>query len=145
MLQALGATSEDTAPDVLTDRQRAELRWSIPCAECGSIPEGPIVRDGVERVEFRCPFKRCGSTDLQARSLLLSYGAVRDWLDSTGRPLDEAVSRALQSDVKTISSAPTDVRRCVVRVPAGISKALSNSELEKRIHSFLESRHAQRR
>jgi hypothetical protein len=45
----------------LRPRQFAELAWSEPCA-CGVIHEGPVMKDGLEQVEFRSPHGRCEAT-----------------------------------------------------------------------------------
>jgi hypothetical protein len=41
----------------LSPRQRAELNWTIPCADCESIPAGLV--KGTGAVELRCPLGKC--------------------------------------------------------------------------------------
>jgi hypothetical protein len=56
-----GVDLDRAARDLLTQRQRSEFLWDLPCALCGSRPEGPVKRIDACVVEFRCPTGECGA------------------------------------------------------------------------------------
>jgi len=59
----------------LRPRQIAELAWSSRCP-CGVIHEGPVLRDGVELIEFRDPAGRCAMPAIFAVPVNLALSLV---------------------------------------------------------------------
>ncbi len=90
MLEAEAAASLSLKP-----RQAAELAWEIPCSHCGSIPEGPVLRHGVEAVEFRCPIGTCPQTEFGGAFVNLNLEMVDHGLRRFGGDISGLVQRAL--------------------------------------------------
>lgn len=81
----------------LTVRQIVELATDVPCAECNSYPEGVVMEDGVERLAFFCPNKRCG----------------RHWHGATSFRINLALSNRGLELFSTLPTGPIDRRQLI--------------------------------
>jgi hypothetical protein len=79
----------------LKPRQMAEMAWEIPCRHCGAIPEGPVVHQGRETIEFRCPSGKCERTRFRGVFVNLNLNLVNEGLGRFGGDVSDMVRRAL--------------------------------------------------
>jgi hypothetical protein len=82
---------------LFTPRQAAELAWEQRCDICGAIPEGPVSRDGVEQIEFRCPRGQCRTQTYRNKVVLLDLKLVAEATAKTNMTPAEIVRRALET------------------------------------------------
>jgi hypothetical protein len=76
-------------------RQLAELAWEIPCSHCGAMPEGPVLRDAIETVEFRCPFRTCEDKRSTGVLVNLNLNLVNQGLSRFHGDINELLQQAL--------------------------------------------------
>jgi hypothetical protein len=79
----------------LKPRQVAELAWEIPCSRCGAMPEGPVLHNGIEAVEFRCPLGKCEERKFSGTFVNLNLDFVNHALERFGGSVSDVVRRAL--------------------------------------------------
>jgi hypothetical protein len=87
--------AEASALMKLKPRQVAELAWQIPCSRCEAMPEGPVFRDGIETIEFRCPFRTCDQQKPTGVSINLNLNLVDEGLSRFGGSISTMVQQAL--------------------------------------------------
>lgn len=120
LLRIVGA-SEDT-PGFLTARQRAEIRWEVPCSLCHSYPEGAVVRDGLEMVVFRCPRGHCTGSTTVARTVLLSRCDLSELMSKTGaQSPSAAVEVALSQWKGGVPETRREPSSDLIRLPLRLS------------------------
>jgi len=90
-----GGRIEDAGDMGLSHRQLAELAWDLPCSDCGCNSLGPVLKDGKEVIEFRCPRGSCENEPLVGRMVLLPLRLVEQAIEREGRTLSEIVKDAL--------------------------------------------------
>lgn len=79
----------------LKPRQVAELAWEIPCSHCGAMPEGPLLHQGSESVEFRCLLGTCEETEFRGALIDLEVDMVDQGLSRFGGSISDLVRQAL--------------------------------------------------
>jgi hypothetical protein len=107
---APGLDPAEAGRSLLTVRQAAEWAWQRPCELCGCIPEGPVKKGAVETIEFRCPLGQCPSRTFVPRAFLLDVSLVDRATRRTGKPFNEVVRLALDTNWRESSNNEAIVR-----------------------------------
>jgi hypothetical protein len=104
-------------------RQIAELSWERRCFRCGAIPEGVVMRNGQEIVEFRCPLGECTFSETKTRTILLEPRLLDAITRKYNLPISECLLRIIGT-IHVIRQATTGARGPVapihLRLPLSI-------------------------
>lgn len=127
--------------DIFTPRQAAELAWAQPCEMCGAIPDGPVTRDGVEQIEFRCPRGRCRTQTYRNKVVLLDLDLVNRATAKVNMAPPEIVRKALdrfRPRPGTLAHARKRgiTRRFVLKLTPYEFYFLTDEEIELSLFSF---------
>ena len=126
---------------LLTVRQAAEWAWQKPCELCGCIAEGPVKKGVAETIEFRCPLGQCLSRSFVPRAFLLDVSVVDLVTRRTGRPFNDVVRLALESNWresprdKTIVRSP---RRYIVSLTPWQAYMLTDADVEQALAFYVQ-------
>jgi hypothetical protein len=115
-----GQDPSEAGRSLLTVRQAAEWAWQTPCELCGCIPEGPVKKGAQETIEFRCPLGKCHPRNFVPRAFLLDVSVVDMATRRSGKPLNEVVRLALETNWRELSD-----REIVERFPRRYLLALT--------------------
>jgi hypothetical protein len=143
LLRRLGPNldpAEAGRQSLLTVRQAAEWAWEKPCELCGCIAEGPVKKGPVETIEFRCPLGQCLSRAFVPRALLLDVSLVDIATRRAGRPLNDVVHLALESNWRESSSHKASVRsprRYLVSLTPWQAYMLTDADVEQALACYL--------
>jgi hypothetical protein len=92
-------TSDFTAARYLSFHQRVEYCIGLRCAHCGSIPEGPVRRNGAVCYEFRCPEGQCKIRPIIVRQADLDRRVAQKCVSLFGSDIDATIQRALDRPI----------------------------------------------
>lgn len=131
-----------SARGLLTARQTAELAWERRCDICGAIPEGPVSRDGVEQILFRCPRGQCKTQAYRSRVVFLDLNLVAEATTKTRMTPPEIVRKALDRLRPCPGSLArrngrSATRRFVLKLTPYEFYFFSDEEIESAIFSFI--------
>jgi hypothetical protein len=141
-LEPIGDTLS-TAREFFSRQQLAQVAWQAPCGICGAYPEGPVTRDGMLEIRFRCPRNKCDDSTFVSRSVLLSLDVVRSCAAAFRKPINELVQDALslQRDHFVEKEITTPLRvPVVVRLTLAQRYFLSDREIESALLCLLHTR-----
>ena len=127
-----------------SQRQVAEIAWEVPCAECGALPEGAIIRMGHEEVEFRCPKGKCEQSKLRGRTILLDPQLVQQATSRSGKPLNEVIQDVLRQyrkeSSKGVLSESTGKRPFTIRITLSQHYFFSDRDIEAALAATIRGR-----
>jgi hypothetical protein len=127
-----GARIEDGFIAGFCQRQMAELASEVPCSDCGGYPEGPVVKNGKESIEFRCPRSTCTQELFVGRLVMLPVDLVKRAVRQEHRTLPEIVSDALtvsEQGCSLPSSGVGEVHPFPIRLTPTQNLLLSDQEI----------------
>ena len=142
MLAQLGVSETNSAEvsRALTPRQFAEWGWEQRCEMCGCIPEGPVLINDHEEIQFRCPLGTCESLQMLSRAVLLDLTLVERATRRTKLDLSQVVQHALveagSSCDKTQASDVSSRRRFTIQLTPWQKYMLSDESIEAALRVF---------
>jgi hypothetical protein len=134
-----------TARKFLSRTQLAQVAWQSACGVCGGYPEGPVTRNGVLEVQFRCPRQACTASEFTARTVVLSLELVRRCSEVFKKPIDEIIQSALKAYPAQQTNPEVQPCKClrvpvVVRLTLAQRYFLTDRDIESAVTHLLCSR-----
>jgi hypothetical protein len=97
------------------------MSWERRCFRCGAIPEGVVLRNARESVQFRCPLGECKHSETKARIIHME----RRLLDDVTRKYRLPISECLLQIIGTVQPKDTLALRRAGTVPVTLRLPLS--------------------
>jgi len=127
----------------LTNRQAAEWLWSGRCDMCGCVPEGPVIRDGREEIEFRCPRGVCDPRQYVPRSVSLDRRLVARACAKLQCGQEEVIRTAASRGWPGVACPPDPARQphpFPVRLTRWQAYMLKDADIENALRALIEER-----